>query len=447
MSDFAIQSRRVILPGTGEPAPATVIVCGGKIERVAEYGASSGLCEVDVGDSVVMPGLVDTHAHINEPGRTEWEGFETATRAAAAGGITTVIDMPLNSIPATTTLQALQAKADAARGLCAIDYGFWGGVVPGNARELAPMIDAGILGFKAFLIESGVAEFPMAREDDLREAMPILARAGVPLLIHAELEGETETASADPRLYKSYLESRPPDWEIRAVQMMIRLARETSCRVHIVHLSAAGALSDLKAARAAGIPISAETCPHYLTFTAEEIPDGATSFKCAPPIREAGNREKLWQGLIDQTIDFIVSDHSPCTPQLKSLETGNFEKAWGGIAGLQFSLPVVWTEMRARGLHLRQLTDWMSARTARFAGLRGRKGEFSPGFDADITVWNPDQAFRLESSQVKHRHSLTPYRGRSLYGVVQKTFVRGVLAFDSGAAVPVPQGVQLKGKS
>jgi allantoinase len=432
---FAIRSRKVLLPGGAEPVPACIWIQDGKISRVstgADINSEQDVPTLDVGSQVVMPGIVDTHAHINEPGRTEWEGFRTATRAAAAGGITTVIDMPLNSIPATTSLVALETKAASAQGNCSIDYGFWGGVIPGNSLELEPMIRAGAFGFKAFLCPSGVDEFPMAREEDLRKAMPILARHGIPLLVHAELETPLAHGSSDPRTYASYLDSRPPEWEVEAIRLVTRLARETGCRAHIVHLSAAAALPELEQARKAGVPITAETCPHYLMFCSESIPDGATQYKCAPPIRENSNREKLWRALRDGRIEFVVSDHSPCAPALKRQETGDFARAWGGIAGLQFSLPVVWTEMRERGFTIGDLSRLMSVHTARFLGLQKRKGAISPGFDADLVVFDPDGAFKPEPSQVLHRHSLTPYTDRALFGKVEKTFLRGSCIYDSG---------------
>jgi allantoinase len=412
-----------------EPKPASFEVVDGRIRQVlvaASPEIAEGTPVLEFRDQVVMPGLVDTHAHINEPGRTEWEGFETATRAAAAGGITTVIDMPLNSIPATTTREALRIKAEAADGKCRIDYGFWGGVVPGNSAELKPMVRAGAFGFKCFLCPSGVDEFPHVREGDLRLAMPILAGLGVPLLVHAELESPVDSSETDPRHYRTFLESRPQRWEVDAIRMVIRLAAETGCRTHIVHLSAADALADIASARARGVPITAETCPHYLAFTAEEVPDGATHFKCCPPIRDADNRERLWKGLERREIEFVVSDHSPCTPDLKLRESGDFAKAWGGIAGLQFGLPVVWTEMRRRGHSLGELTQWMSARTAAFLGLSHCKGAIAPGMDADFVVFDPDAAFEVRAEQVLHRHTLTPYSGRVLQGRVIHTFLRGV---------------------
>ena len=423
-----IKSRRTILPDLSS-RPATVVVDeSGKVAAVLPIAETpQGMTGIDGGELVLMPGLVDTHVHVNEPGRTEWEGFQTATRAAAAGGITQLVDMPLNSIPATTTLAALKEKQKSALGNCTIDYGLWGGVVPGNAGELKTMAEAGALGFKAFLIESGVDEFPMATEKDLREAMPILAKVGRPLLVHAELEGPCHHTTHDTRSYQHYLESRPQEWEVNAIRMMIRLSEETGCRVHIVHLSAADALEDIRKARARGVRITAETCPHYLYFKSEEIPAGATQFKCAPPIRDSSNRERLWKALEDGIIDFVVSDHSPCTPALKKLDAGKFDEAWGGISGLQFGLSVVWTAMRERGLKPEQLAQWMSERTSRFLGL---PNGIAVGREANFVLWNPEEAFTLAPEMIRHRHSLTPYDGRRLYGTVEKTFLRGELIYD-----------------
>jgi allantoinase len=425
---FYVKSQRVILPDTDAARPATVVIENGKIARVLPIGETpTGMKGSDCGNLVLMPGLVDTHVHVNEPGRTEWEGFQTATHAAAAGGITQLVDMPLNSIPATTTLAALETKRKSALNNCTIDYGLWGGVVPGNSNELEAMAKAGALGFKAFLIESGVDEFPMATEKDLRLAMPILAKVGRPLLVHAELEGPCSHNTHDTRSYNHYLESRPQEWEVNAIRMMIRLSEETGCHVHIVHLSAADALDDLRAARARGVRITAETCPHYLYFKSEEIPAGATQFKCAPPIRENENRERLWKALEDGTIDFVVSDHSPCTPALKKLEAGEFDEAWGGISGLQFGLSVVWTAMRERGLGPEKLAKWMSERTSRFLGL---PNGIRPGAEANLVLWNPEESFTLAKEMVRHKHALTPYDGRRLFGVVEKTFLRGERIYD-----------------
>ncbi|MBX5482355.1 MAG: allantoinase AllB [Myxococcaceae bacterium] len=441
MSDRVIRSRRIVTPeGLVDGA---VIVRDGRIVEVArgEVAGPPGAERIDATAEVVMPAVVDCHAHINEPGRTEWEGFETATRAAAAGGIATVVDMPLNSIPPTTTLSALQTKVAAAEGRCAIDYGFWGGVVPENAGELERMVEAGALGFKAFLCPSGVDEFPQSTRADLDEAMPVLARAGVPLLVHAELENAAPASTGgEPRAYATWLNARPREWENAAVRMMIDLCRAHRCRVHIVHLSSADALTDIRRAREEGLPLTVETCPHYLTFSAEEIDAGATHFKCAPPIREAENRERLWDAVKDGTIDFVVSDHSPCTPALKGLETGDFGAAWGGIAGLQFSLPAVWTGMRARGLGLEWLARVMCERTAAFIGVSRSRGRIAPGLRADLVLFDPDADFTPQPKDVLHRHPLTPWSGRRLYGRVRTTFLAGERIYADGTFPAPPSG-------
>jgi allantoinase len=379
--------------------------------------------------------------HVNEPGRTEWEGFETATRAAAAGGITTLIDMPLNSIPVTTSLSALEAKRQASHGKLWIDVGFWGGIVPGNSHELGPMIDAGACGFKAFMCHSGIDDFPMSGPDDLRSAMKILAARKIPLLVHAELETPGFVAPpGDPTAYATYLASRPAQFEEDAIRTVIGLCRETGCAVHIVHLAAASALPLIAEAKREGLPISVETCPHYLVFTAEEVPDGATEYKCAPPIREKANREALWEGLSSGVIDFVACDHSPCTPNLKLKEEGDFIAAWGGIAGVQFSLSVVWTTARARGFSLERVVDLVCARTARFAGLADRKGAIAPGRDADLVVWDPEATFTVEPAIVQNRHTLTPYNGLALVGRTEAAYVRGHQVYERGSFLGGPQG-------
>ncbi len=439
-ADLVVFGRRVLTP-EGE-RDAAVVVKGGRISAVIPPAAAPRDCpRFDAGDLVVMPGLVDSHVHVNEPGRTEWEGFETATRAAAAGGITTIVDMPLNSSPVTTTLSALETKLGAARGRVSVDCAFWGGVVPGNRAELAPMAERGVRGFKAFLVHSGIEDFPQVGEADLRGAMTELARLGRPLLVHAELaRAAPPPVRAHPRRYADYLASRPAAWEDEAAELLARLCRETGCAVHIVHLSSAGALAALARARAVGLPLSAETCPHYLTFTAEEVPEGRTEFKCAPPIRERANRERLWEALKDGLIGMVVSDHSPCAPELKLPGEGDFQRAWGGISSLQFGLPAVWTQASERGFGLADLSRWMCASPARLAGLEGRKGLIAPGFDADLVVWDPDAWFHLEAGQVRHRHRLTPYEGRTLRGAVRATFVRGAKVFEAGAFAAAPGG-------
>ena len=429
--DLIIRGQTVVSNDT--VAPASIHIRDEKIISVCGFDEVVAGCEVVEANegSVVMPGLVDTHVHINSPGRSEWEGFPTATRAAAAGGVTTLIDMPLNSIPPTTTLAGLKEKLETAKDDCFVDVGFWGGVVPGNTAELARMFAAGVVGFKCFLVPSGVDEFPHVTEDDLREALPELTRLGAMLIVHAELPGPMlATDNTDDTDYQSFLRSRPCAAENEAVALMIRLSSEFDTRVHIVHLSSAEALPLLRDAQAAGVKITAETCPHYLHLAAETVPPGATEFKCCPPIRESENREQLWQGLADGTIDMVVSDHSPCPASMKVRDTGDFMAAWGGIASLQLRLPVVWTEARRRGFSLRELTNWLCLNPARQVSLAARKGAIAPGGDADVVIWNPEREFVVDAARLEHRHKLTPYQGEHLTGVVEKTFLRGRKIYD-----------------
>jgi allantoinase len=394
----------------------------------------------------MMPGLVDSHVHINEPGRTDWEGFATATRAAAAGGVTTLVDMPLNSIPPTTSGPGLQAKIRAARGQCSVDVAFWGGVIPGNSSTLVTQYEMGVVGFKCFLVPSGVDEFPNVTEANLRQAMPELTHLGAVLIVHAELPGPIDAACCstlaeqESSRYQTFLQSRPRAAEDEAVALMIRLSNDFGTRVHIVHHSSADSLPMLRAARAAGVKVTVETCAHYLSFVAEEIPDGATEFKCCPPIRERENREQLWQALANGTIDMVVSDHSPCPPQMKGRAEGDFIKAWGGISSLQLRLPVMWTESRRRGYSISQLTQWLCAAPAGLVGFSAQKGKLAVGYDADIVVWNPEKEFQVTPEMIHHRHRLTPYAGRQLNGVVQTTFLRGEKVYDGGVFNDRPAG-------
>jgi allantoinase len=449
--DLIIRGHKVVTPDA--IAAASIHIRNGVISEVGAYDEIPSGCEVvDVDEkSVVMPGLVDTHVHINEPGRTEWEGFTSATRAAAAGGVTTIVEMPLNSIPPTTTLENFQEKLVAADGQCSVDVGFWGGVVPGNVGELSRLHDAGVLGFKCFLIHSGVDEFPNVTENDLREAMPELARLDAVLIVHAEVPEAIDEAlkeesgsQADPRKYSTFLKSRPREAENEAVQLMIRLSREMGARIHIVHHSSSDALPALRQARAEGLVITIETCPHYLCFAAEDIPDGATEFKCCPPVRERANREELWGALDEGLIEMVVSDHSPCPPGMKCLGTGDFLEAWGGIASLQLRLPVMWTLARERGYSINHLAEWLCRAPAKLVGLDKRKGMIAAGYDADLVIWNPAASFRVEPAMLYHRHKLTPYAGQTLSGVVETTYLRGREVYNRGKFSEKPAGAMLK---
>jgi len=440
MANQGYFSARVVLPeGIG---PATVLVDGDRIaDIVLEPRALPGA--LDFGNSVIGPGLVDCHVHVNEPGRTEWEGFETATRAAAAGGVTTLVDMPLNSLPVTTTAAALSQKLAASKDKCFVDVGFWGGVVPGNAPALRDLAAGGVLGCKAFLVHSGIDEFPNTTEADLREAMPVLRDAGLPLLAHAELDLGAEVQVSDRRSYQRYLDSRPKLWEDEAIRLLVKLCRETRCPVHIVHLSSAGSVPTLRAAKAEGLPITVETCPHYLCLEAESIPDGATLYKCAPPIREHENREGLWRALLDGVIDFVITDHSPCTPALKLADRGDFDGAWVGVASLQIGLPAVCAEARRRGADLRALFRWMSAAPAKFAGISAKKGQIATGRDADLLVFDPEAKLTVEADDLFFRHKVSPYLGRALEGVVQHTVLRGKCVYDGRRHPEGPVGRHL----
>ncbi|HEV7966536.1 MAG TPA: allantoinase AllB [Candidatus Acidoferrales bacterium] len=444
----AIRGKRVLTPGGIQAA--TVHLRDGAIEAVSGYhDLPSGKHIYDAGESVVMPGLVDTHVHINEPGRVDWEGFETATRAAAAGGVTALIDMPLNSIPATTTVVALETKRTAALKKCWVNVGFWGGVVPGNRGELGALHRAGAFGFKCFLVPSGVPEFAHVNEDDLRAALPELTALDAPLLVHSELPGPIEEATKklaklDPAKYRTWLLSRPPSAETKAVEMIVRLAREFKTRVHIVHLSSELSVPVIRRAKKEGVRITAETCPHYLCFASGSIPNGRTEYKCAPPIRDLQNRKRLWNALEKNTIDFIVSDHSPSPPAMKCLGTGDFLKAWGGIASLQLGLPAMWTKLSGRNDSLMRLVRWMSSGPAQLAGLEKHKGAIVAGYDADIVVWNPEKRFVVQPKMLQHRHKLTPYSNQSLRGVVEATFLRGEIIYDRGRFLGAPCGRLLR---
>jgi allantoinase len=427
MTDFdtVVRARRLVT-ADGERS-GCVGVADGRIVTLSPLEAGLDgrrVVELD-GDVVLLPGLVDSHVHVNEPGRTEWEGFASATRAAAGGGVTTIIDMPLNSIPPTVDVAALEVKRKSAEGQCFVDVGFWGGAVPGNLGELRGLHDAGVFGFKCFLLHSGVDEFPPLRPADLDGYLETLRSFDGLLIVHAEDSEAIERApGCHGEHYLNFLASRPRAAEDLAIAQVIRAARRTGARAHVLHLSSSDALPMLASARRDGVRITAETCPHYLALSAEEIPDGATQFKCCPPVREASNRELLWGGLEEGTIDCVVSDHSPCPAELKRLEIGDFGLAWGGISSLEIGLPVVWTEARRRGFALTDVVRWMAERPAQLVGLR-RKGRIELGFDADFCVFAPDEAFVVDPKRLHHKHPITPYDGRPLLGVVHSTWLRG----------------------
>ncbi len=439
MPDLVLKSTAVVTP-KGQ-RPAQLVLQNGRIADVLPYDAPVAGPVLDLGDAAVLPGVIDPHVHLNEPGRTEWEGFDTGTRAALAGGLTTLVDMPLNSAPVTTSVENLRVKQTATQGQLHTNVGFWGGIVPGNAAAVGPLIAAGVLGFKAFLTHSGIDDFPNATEADLRRVMPLLASYGLPLLVHCELSEDNDAwKKGDTRAYPNYLASRPKSWEDEAIRLMIRLCDEYRCPVHIVHLSSANSLPAIAEAKAKGLPLTVETGQHYLFFNAEDIADGQTQFKCAPPIRERANNEQLWQALRSGLIDFVATDHSPAPPDLKQLASGDFATAWGGIASLQLALPVLWTAARERGATLPDLAHWLSTNPARLIGQSHRKGQLASGYDADLLVLAAEEKFVVTEELLHHRHKVSPYLDRELAGVVTHTFLAGEEVFRHPAFLHLNRG-------
>lgn len=413
---------------------------------VTALPVSSHIEIIELGDKILMPGVIDPHVHINEPGRTEWEGFDSATKAAVAGGVTTLVDMPLNSSPVTTSATAFDEKLSASNGKLHTNVGFWGGVIPGNTDEIEPLIQKGVLGFKAFLTHSGIDDFPNTTEEDLQKAMPIIARHNLPILVHCELtdskERETNNDQQETRKdsYTNYLNSRPKHWEDDAIALMIRLCEAFNCRTHIVHLSSADSLQQIAAAKQKGLPLTVETGQHYIYFAAEDIKDGQTQFKCAPPIREKENNDQLWLALKDGLIDFVATDHSPATPSLKEIESGDFMKAWGGIASIQFALPVLWTVAKKRNGTFSDIAKWLCENPAKLAGVENSKGKIAAGFDADLIVVDDTAGFVVDETCCHHKHKVSPYMGETLYGVVEQTYLCGEKVYDDGKFIELDKG-------
>ena len=442
LADFAIFCDKTWIDGAFRPA--TVLIKGNEILRWESSKINSASFPIqDASGLYLMPGLIDAHVHINEPGRTDWEGFDTATKAAAAGGITTVVDMPLNSSPVSISVENFQLKLAASKNKLHINCGFWGGYIPESLADLEALIQAGVLGVKVFLTHSGIDEFPNVTQEDLEKALPILKKNQCQILAHCELDrphSQQKRLANNPKSYQAYLASRPRSWENEAVRMMIHLCRKYQVKTHIVHLSSSDVLNEIRAAKKEGLPLTVETCPQYLYFNAADIPDGDTRFKCAPPIREQENNELLWQALETGLLDFIATDHSPAPPEIKQLETGNFAKAWGGIAGLQCLLPAIWTAAKKRQVSLDKLPKWLFENPAKFLNLAHKKGKIASGYDADLVLWSPEESFVLSPNLLHHKHKISPYNGQTFYGVVKRTYVQGKLVYQDGKFKNLKQG-------
>ncbi len=445
MVDLSIKSNRIITPG--KIRNGFVMVNDGKISGIVDELPGNVKYFFDAGNKILMPGIIDPHVHINEPGRADWEGFDTATRSAIAGGITMLVDMPLNSSPVTTSAEAFKLKIESTKQQLHTNCGFWGGIIPGNEENIEELISMGVLGFKAFLTHSGIDEFPNVTESDLRKAMPLIARAGLPLLVHCELSDDLPRATGNIRSYLNYLSSRPPHWETEAIAMMIRLCREMKCKVHIVHLSAAESLPIIAAAKLEGLPVTVESAQHYLYFNAGDIADGQTQFKCAPPIRDKKNNQELWKALKNDLVDMVATDHSPAPPDLKEVRSGNFMKAWGGIASLQLALPVLWTRARENGCSIIDLAKWLCEKPAVLIGKEKSKGKIEVGYDADMVVWDDETSFVATAGMLHHKHKLTPYIGERLSGIVEQTYLAGEKVYDNNSIIKLNLGKIVLAKS
>jgi allantoinase len=440
MSVRAIKSNRII---TGKKIISGVLIIeNGIILDILPAVPEGDLFIHDAGNHVIMPGIIDPHVHINEPGRTSWEGFDTATRAAMAGGVTSMIEMPLNASPVTTDVTAFDMKLAAAKNKLHVNCGFWGGIIPGNEKEIEPLVEKGVFGFKAFLTHSGIDEFPNVCEDDLRKVMPLLAKHNVPLLVHCEIDDTLQQDVKDPRSYHQYLLSRPDHWEVNAVALMARLCEEFNCRTHIVHLSSANSLPIIRQAKEKGLPLTAETAQHYLYFNAESIPDGRTEFKCAPPIRSKKNNDLLWEALKEGVIDFVATDHSPAPPEMKQIQSGNLSLAWGGISSIQFSLPALWSAAQRHNCTIIDIAEWLCEKPALLPSLNN-KGLIKKGYDADLVAWDPDKRVTIQPAAILHRHPITPYNGESLTGWPVTTWLGGEKIYEDGKLIKFNQGMVL----
>lgn len=445
MNNFLIYSKRCWIDGGF--TEATLHIIKDKIVSIIPGKYQNDTIKfLECQDSIVMPGILDAHVHINEPGRTNWEGFDTATKAAALGGVTTLVEMPLNSDPVTTNKDAFEIKKLATKNKLHVNCGFYGGVIPGNDKDIEPLIEAGVFGIKGFLTHSGIDEFPNVTKDDLEKIAPVLAKYDLPLLLHCEFGEEKNIPQVKPKSYRAYLASRPTEWELNALKITQDIQEKYSIRAHIVHLSASKGLKSINYRKKFTKKLTVETCPHYLYFTAEEIPDAAPVYKCAPPIRDKANNDALWKGVLNGELDFLASDHSPAPPEIKKLESGNLFEAWGGISGLQFTLPVIWTAGLSKGLTLDKLIPLLTSNPAKFLGLDNRKGKLKKGFDADITIWNEHNEFTITESKIAHKHKATPYLNHTLKGKIIHTFVNGVHAVKNGTLNSLNAGKLLLNK-